>query len=452
MQEGHAQWAREQKEKSLVSQVEKKSVVAFSGQIGMYHTPWGVTEICQLTGESRQITHPVAELPPKKQVISPSPKIMAVEVSPQQTFEKETKNVVTKYSAALSVEEEIEDNVVMLIDEFANDAPIMGRTVLCQMAKPRNRPGKPGRPARPKKRGRGRRNAGNLTSGGGGGANTMMYEPWMPIFPASVTKRLRYSTSISLSSTSGVITSTYVFRANDLFDPDFTSTGHQPMGFDQLMSFYNHFVVRRARITLLIRNTTDSQPTVCVRVDADSTALTTIDRIVEFGGCETIDLDTKLASGATKKLVLSVDIAKMQGIKPSALTADVNLRGTAATSPTEVTYFHVTMWNTSGITGAATADVILEQVATFTEPRDLTASLKDKPLLIRPSIPLEDDAKHDHTPSIQESDWAEEDEFCSGIALDRLRMHEALMRGAGHGVSHQTGKGQVTIPVVKKKN
>jgi len=325
------------------------------------------------------------------------------------------------------------------MNDAAHESCVENKTVLCQMAKPRNRSGKPGRPARPKTRGGGRRNAGNLTSGGGGGANTLMYEPWMPIFPASITKRLRYSTSISLASTSGVITSTYVFRANDLFDPDFTSTGHQPMGFDQLMTFYNHFVVRRARITLVIRNTSDSQPTVCVRVDADSTALTAIDRIVEFGGCETIVLDTKLSSNATKKLSLAVDIGKMQGVKPSALTADVNLRGTAAASPSEITYFHVTMWNTSGITGAATADVILEQVATFTEPRDLTASLKDKPLSLH--LPSEDDEKQNHTPLIPESEWGEEDAFCSGICLDRLRMHEASMRGAGLGAGHQTGKG-----------
>lgn len=209
--------------------------------------------------------------------------------------------------------------------------------------------------------------------------STMVYEPWMPIFPARTEKRLRYSTTISLSSTAGVISSTYVFRANDLFDPDFTSTGHQPMGFDQLMAFYNHFVVKRATIKLQIRNTTDSQPTVCVRVDADSTALTTIDRIVEFGGCVSVDLDTKLGYGATKKLMLSVDIAKLQGVNLVALTADTNLRGTAAASPTEVTYFHITMWNTSGVNGAATADVILEQDAIFTEPRDLSASLREVP-------------------------------------------------------------------------
>lgn len=206
--------------------------------------------------------------------------------------------------------------------------------------------------------------------------STMVYEPWMPIFPASTTKKLRYSTTFNISSTSGVITGTQVFRANDLFDPDFSGTGHQPMGFDQLMVFYNHFVVRSATIVLQAKNTTDTNTTVCLRVDADSTALTSIDRIVEFGGAVIQDLDPKTGYGSSKKLKLSVDIAKLQGVRPAALTADVNLRGTAAASPTEITYFHVTCWNTTGTTSSCTVDAILEQVATFTEPRDLSLSLR----------------------------------------------------------------------------
>lgn len=206
--------------------------------------------------------------------------------------------------------------------------------------------------------------------------STMVYEPWMPIFPASTTKRLRYSTSFSLTSTSGVITGTQVFRANDLFDPDFTGTGHQPMGFDQLMAFYNHFCVVHAKIVLQIKNTTDTSQTVCLRVDADSTAITSIDRIVEFGGCVTVDLDPKAGYGSTKKLQLSVDIAKLQGVSRVALTADESLKGTAAASPIEISYFHVTLWNTAGTTSGIQVDAILEQTAVFTEPRDLSLSFR----------------------------------------------------------------------------
>lgn len=208
----------------------------------------------------------------------------------------------------------------------------------------------------------------------------MVFEPWMPIFPASITKRLRYSTTFALSSTSGAITSTQVFRANDLFDPDFTGTGHQPMGFDQLMVWYNHFCVRTARIVLVAKCTSGSSPTVCLRVDADSTPLTVIDRIVELGGCVTECLEVKGAYGANKRLSMSLDIAKLQGISKSAMTADANLRGTAASSPAEVSYFHITLWDTVGLTtGSCEVDVILEQTATFFEPRDITESFVQRP-------------------------------------------------------------------------
>jgi len=196
----------------------------------------------------------------------------------------------------------------------------------------------------------------------------------MPLFPPTISKRLRYSTTFAGATASGAITSTQIFRANDLFDPDFTGTGHQPMGFDQMMTWYNHFVVTWAKITLVVKNTTGSAPTICLRVDGDSTPITVIDRVVEIGGCVTEDLEVKGSYGANKKLSLVADICKLQGVKRGAITSDPSLQGNAAASPAEVTYFHITMWDTSGTTGSCEVDVILEQVATFLEPRDITES------------------------------------------------------------------------------
>lgn len=150
------------------------------------------------------------------------------------------------------------------------------------------------------------------------------------------------------------------------------------MGFDQMMVFYNHFCVTDARLRVVFRSA-GTALTGCIRVDADSTPITVIDRIVEFGGCVTSALEFKSGYGANKELSLNVSIPKLQGVPLQAILADVNLRGTAVSSPSEISYFHIAIWDTGAATGASQIDVILEQKATFTEPRDISQSLKKAP-------------------------------------------------------------------------
>lgn len=201
---------------------------------------------------------------------------------------------------------------------------------------------------------------------------TAQVEPWMPIFPVVVTKKLRYSTTFQLVCTSGAV-ATYVFRANDLFDPDYTGTGHQPMGFDQMILFYNHFVVTSAKIKATIRNKSNTSPfTAAIRVDSNVTPITVIDRIMEFGGLVTAEVDT--FSFAGQLLELGVDIPRFQGLNHKNALADGQLRGDAGSSPSELVLFHVQIWDTAALTSTANIDIILEQTATFLEPRDLTES------------------------------------------------------------------------------
>lgn len=79
--------------------------------------------------------------------------------------------------------------------------------------------------------------------------------------------------------------------------------------------------------------------------------------------------------GSNKTMSMEVNMPKIQGVSISAVTADPTLRGDAATSPTEVTYFHLTMWDTTAATGSCEVDVVLEQDAYFMEARDATESL-----------------------------------------------------------------------------
>jgi len=156
---------------------------------------------------------------------------------------------------------------------------------------------------------------------------TRITERWMPIFPASIVKTLRYSTNISMGAAVGAL-NTWMFRANDLFDPDYSGTGHQPMGFDQLMSWYNHFCVVRSRIVCTFRNIGTTSAYGAIRVDASNTALIVIDRLIEDGGLTMDILEAKGVTGSNKVLALDISIPKLQGVSRSAVTADPSLQGT----------------------------------------------------------------------------------------------------------------------------
>jgi hypothetical protein len=128
------------------------------------------------------------------------------------------------------------------------------------------------------------------------------------------------------------------------------------------------------------------------------------DRILELGYCVSEVLEVKGAYGANKKLEMTADIAKLQGVRPSALTADANLRGTAASSPSELSYFHITCWDTVGTSGSFECDVILEQVATFFEPRDITESLVAR--TARPTAPdIKVQIPDGESKSVKPSSW-----------------------------------------------
>lgn len=199
-------------------------------------------------------------------------------------------------------------------------------------------------------------------------------EGFMPLFPVRTHKTLRYHTNVSVATTAGAV-ATYVFRANDLFDPDFTGTGHQPMGFDQMMVFYNHFAVDRCRILVNAANTAAGSLHAGIRLDASSSPLTSPDQILEFGGTTYDVLEAKNTYGSSKTFALSVDVARVQGIPRKNITTDPSLRGDAATSPIEVTYFHLFVWDPNSLSGTVNFDVILEQSAWFMEPRDASLSV-----------------------------------------------------------------------------
>lgn len=72
------------------------------------------------------------------------------------------------------------------------------------------------------------------------------------IFPSRLTTTLPYADQFNLqgATLSAAFGTERAFRLNSLFDPDFTSTGHQPYGFDQVTPFYNKYLVDEVDVTV----------------------------------------------------------------------------------------------------------------------------------------------------------------------------------------------------------
>jgi len=50
----------------------------------------------------------------------------------------------------------------------------------------------------------------------------------------------------------GLMGTDYAFRLNSMYDPNFSGTGHQPQGYDQMASVYGRYTVYKVRLSIRI--------------------------------------------------------------------------------------------------------------------------------------------------------------------------------------------------------
>lgn len=168
----------------------------------------------------------------------------------------------------------------------------------------------------------------------------------------------------------------HIFSANGLYDPDITSTGHQPLGFDQWMTFYDHYVVLGAKIIVRFANQDANVP--CV------VGVTLMDQATNMGGAnleryqEYANTRTKVISNRdgpnTTTLSLKCNPNKFLG--RSKPLSDSELKGSSSSNPTEQAFFHVWAYPFGGTATdqSVHASVELQYLVAFIEPKQLNQS------------------------------------------------------------------------------
>jgi hypothetical protein len=176
---------------------------------------------------------------------------------------------------------------------------------------------------------------------------------WVCPFPTMMSSKFRYTTAFSLTEASVGTGSFYVWNANSLFDPDVTSTGHQPLYYDQLLASagpYQRFCVTHVHIQIDLLTLGTSQIAVGIYPQVGATDGPTLERLIEKPGVVWKVLPPASATNRTA-LSLSVPISKLFGVPSRALIADDTYQGFWNANPSRLASLIFAIYS---MTGAAT--------------------------------------------------------------------------------------------------
>lgn len=180
--------------------------------------------------------------------------------------------------------------------------------------------------------------------------------------------KLRYADTIQLVSTSGSI-AYWTFRANSCHDPDYTSSGHQPMGWDIWSQLYNHYIVLGSKITVkAVEDGTSAGPsTYCGIIIGDSVTVphSSASSYLEEG------YKTRINVFQRKPLVYTQTYSAKKFFNLANIKDNISRLGaTFGTNPTDDAYFH--MWQQpvdSTSSNTMLYSVIIEYIVLFSEPK-----------------------------------------------------------------------------------
>lgn len=191
---------------------------------------------------------------------------------------------------------------------------------------------------------------------------------------AKLRTKLIYFSSITLGASTVANNSTHNFRANSLYDPDQTGTGHQPRGYDQLKALYQFSEVIGCKITAYFANI-DAEKTPIVGVFISDTTSYPNDAyaIGEDGTAKVKRLGNDTNANSIATISHYVNIAKFTGSKRGS----DSLKALENENPKDDVYFVVTAHDSigSGVSaGQVSVIVRMEFDVEFTQPSKIGSS------------------------------------------------------------------------------
>lgn len=185
--------------------------------------------------------------------------------------------------------------------------------------------------------------------------------------------KLRYAIEFNqtISSTSGSV-GYRIFNANSMFDPRTASGGHQPRGFDQLMSMFDHYCVLSSKIVVrCMGNTTVSamkQTCMSLVLNDTSVPISSHSDIAESRRVKIAYLSPQ-RDQCSLSMNYSTSNFFNRGSKLSDLLADKELSGSATANPAEMAHYHINCQCVAGQDQTVEFAGYIDFVVCFHEPK-----------------------------------------------------------------------------------
>lgn len=189
-----------------------------------------------------------------------------------------------------------------------------------------------------------------------------------PITADVLFTKLRFNYN-GAKSGGNVASTDLTWRGNSIYDPDYSGTGTQPMGYDQYSTLYDYVVVMGSKINFKILPGADTVCQFCVYPSL-ATSATTVAlalREIPYGRTKTGGIYNIEGNGFFK-LSNYMTTAKMFCVSKQHVRDTANYSHSTATNPTNPWYWHLTVETQSGGAAAAlnfTYDVWIDYYVMF---------------------------------------------------------------------------------------
>lgn len=175
-------------------------------------------------------------------------------------------------------------------------------------------------------------------------------------FPDTTRTTLQYTDTITISGAS--FQTVYTFRGNSCYDPDYTSSGHQPAYFDTFSEVYGKYKVYGARIRLTIANNTNDATCLAIIPHSDPLGVgSSVSALLDLPRSRWVPIGA--ANIMPAKITHSASTSEILGLTSRQIEDD-DYSATTTANPNQLWYFNLFLFNIDSAVLAPKVSVVLQ--------------------------------------------------------------------------------------------